>query len=481
MSVVYRKISDLKKYDNNPRTITNEQLEKLKESILKNPDYFEARPIVLSNRTGEMIVIAGNQRLEASIQLGLKKVPTYLLEKLTEEREHEIMIRDNVNNGEWDMQKLLEWDNNELLEWGCEALFSSFDEHLFNADGDNAASKNDVKVGNLRDRFIIPPFSILDTKLGSWQERKRAWLSLGIKSEEGRDKEITYGMSSQPPRVYEVRNKLREMTGVDPSWKELRDYCNRNNIPLMEGTSIFDPVLCELSYRWFNIPAGEILDPFAGGSVRGIVATMLGYKYTGIDLREEQVLANYNNSEELSSRYPEGQISPTWLCGDSASIDEMFQGNADMIFSCPPYADLEVYSDDPKDLSNMDYESFLAAYRTIISLSCEKLRENRFAVFVVGEVRDKKGANRGFVSDTIKAFVDSGLHYYNEMILANVVGSLALRVTKQFNNSRKIGKLHQNVLVFYKGDVKNIKKNFPELDFSDCDFLDSELENEINK
>ncbi|WP_071146141.1 ParB N-terminal domain-containing protein [Bacteroides ihuae] len=120
MSVVYRKISDLKKYDNNPRTITNEQLEKLKESISKNPDYFEARPIVLSNRTGELVVIAGNQRLEASMQLGLKKVPTYLLENLTEEREHELMIRDNVNNGEWDMQKLLEWDSGSLLDWGLD-------------------------------------------------------------------------------------------------------------------------------------------------------------------------------------------------------------------------------------------------------------------------------------------------------------------------------------------------------------------------
>lgn len=477
MSVVYRKISDLKKYDNNPRTITNEQLEKLKESISKNPDYFEARPIVLSNRTGELVVIAGNQRLEASIQLGLKKVPTYLLENLTEEREHELMIRDNVNNGEWDMQKLLEWDSNELLEWGCETLFAGFDDSMFNADNDSQLPRKEVKVGNLQDRFIISPFSILDTKLGPWQERKRAWLSLGIKSEDGRDKEITYSMSSQPPRVYEVRNQLREKNGVDPSWEELIDYCKKHDIPLMEGTSIFDPVLCELSYRWFNIPHGEILDPFAGGSVRGIVAAMLGYNYTGVDLREEQVLANYSNSEELSSRYPEGQIPPTWICGDSCNIDKMIEGGADMIFSCPPYADLEVYSDDPKDLSNMDYENFLRAYRTIIRRSCDKLKEDRFAVFVVGEVRDKKGANLGFVPDTIKAFIDSGLHYYNEMILANVVGSLALRVTKQFNNSRKIGKLHQNVLVFYKGDIKNIKKNFPELDFSDCDFLETEIEN----
>jgi len=40
--------------------------------------------------------------------------------------------------------------------------------------------------------------------------------------------------------------------------------------------SIFDPVACELSYRWFCPKEGEVLDPFAGGSVRGIVANFYG-------------------------------------------------------------------------------------------------------------------------------------------------------------------------------------------------------------
>ena len=47
------------------------------------------------------------------------------------------------------------------------------------------------------------------------------------------------------------------------------------------GTSIFDPVLCELAYRWYCPPGGVILDPFAGGSVRGIVASKLGRRYVG--------------------------------------------------------------------------------------------------------------------------------------------------------------------------------------------------------
>lgn len=117
--ITYRPVSELKELPGNPRIIKKEQFEKLKTSIKDNADYFEARPIILSDRTGELVVIAGNQRLKASKALGLKEVPTVLLEGLTEEREREIIIRDNVENGEWDMEILAnEWDVEELNDWG---------------------------------------------------------------------------------------------------------------------------------------------------------------------------------------------------------------------------------------------------------------------------------------------------------------------------------------------------------------------------
>lgn len=93
------------------------------------------------------------------------------------------------------------------------------------------------------------------------------------------------------------------------------------------------------------------------------------------------------------------------------------------------------------------------------------LKDNRFACFVVGDIRDKQGFYLNFVSDTIKAFQDAGMTLYNEAILINVLGSLPIRVGKQFNNYRKLGKTHQNVLVFYKGDVKQIPKYFSDLGY----------------
>lgn len=122
MEIIYRKLEELNRLDSNPRTITPEDMEKLKESIRNNPDYLEARPLVLSDRTGTLVIIDGNQRYEACLQLGLKEVPTVLLHGLTEEREREIIIRANVNNGKWDLTKLFEWDYRELMDWGVEGI-----------------------------------------------------------------------------------------------------------------------------------------------------------------------------------------------------------------------------------------------------------------------------------------------------------------------------------------------------------------------
>lgn len=215
------------------------------------------------------------------------------------------------------------------------------------------------------------------------------------------------------------------------------------------GTSIFDPVICELAYRWFCPPGGNVLDPFAGGSVRGIVASHLGRAYHGVELRAEQVGANFQQLPLAK------EPAPFWYTGDSVNIGIICSHvKADFVFSCPPYGDLERYSDDPRDLSAMDYPAFLDAYRAIIGAAAALLKPDRFACFVVGDIRDKKGNYRNFVGDTVEAFRAAGLHYYNEAILITAVGSLPIRVNRQFQTGRKLGKTHQNILVFVKGDGK---------------------------
>lgn len=123
--VEYRPLELLTPLDNNPRWIKSEDFERLCASIQNNPELFEAQPIILSDRTGELVIIAGNQRYKAAKEVGLKEVPTVLLNGLTEAKEKEIIIRTNVTNGRWDWDALANgsWDTVDLGNWGVDVSF----------------------------------------------------------------------------------------------------------------------------------------------------------------------------------------------------------------------------------------------------------------------------------------------------------------------------------------------------------------------
>ena len=197
-------------------------------------------------------------------------------------------------------------------------------------------------------------------------------MSSGIKSEVGRN-----------ASVFNVSGNIELTSNYDTSNFSESTLQFQKDLGT-DGVSIFDPVLCELAYKWFNIPNGKVLDCFAGGSVRGIVASKLGYEYFGNDLRSEQIDANNINAKEVLNS---NELYPKWTCGDSRNIDKIANGyKADLLFSCPPYSDLEVYSDMKEDISNMTYEDFIHVYREIVQKSCELLNNDRFAIFVVGVI-----------------------------------------------------------------------------------------------
>jgi len=327
------------------------------------------------------------------------------------------------------------------------------DEALMGRDMFGEIVKPDIK-GILKNKFLIPPFSVLSARDGDWQNRKRQWLQLGIKSELGRDA-VTYQIgdkSTWQQGIDDKNDKGLTFKGNVASFDYYRVKEGTRETTDTQGTSIFDPVLCELMYSWFCKDGGQILDPFCGGSVRGIVASVMGYKYWGCDLRQEQIDANYAQIDLC------GDNKPDWVTGDALEVVKDAP-QSDFIFTCPPYGDLEVYSDDPKDISTMDFPKFTATLKEIIKLSCDKLRNNSFACIVVGDYRDKQGFYRCFPQHTIKAFLDAGLKLYNEIILVTAVGSLPIRITKQFEAGRKIGKTHQNVLVFCKGTPPRFNKD----------------------
>lgn len=160
--VKYMNTSDIKELVGNPRTITKEDFDRLKTSIKDNPEYFEARPLIVSDRTGEMVVIAGNQRLRAAKALGIEQVPAVVLHNLTEEKEKEIVIRDNVSNGRWDMDLLANnYDIGDLADWGVAVnLKDDFDAASRTALTDDEVqqiikSQGEITLDELNDNIVF--------------------------------------------------------------------------------------------------------------------------------------------------------------------------------------------------------------------------------------------------------------------------------------------------------------------------------------
>lgn len=302
--------------------------------------------------------------------------------------------------------------------------------------------KQSIPSNLLRDKYGWPPFSVINTISFDWQRRKDEWEAVIVDSTIGRD---VKRFNATPTNTFSAR-------GADAK--------------KAESVSEFDPYLAELMYRWFSRMGDIILDPFAGGCVRGVVASVLGRNYTGIDLNTAQVVTNLSQHNDIRNQYTNIEGYADWIAGDSDELLPTHQF-VDMIFTCPPYYNLERYTDDPRDLSNQpNYAEFLAKYTSILRKTAACLKDNSFFVIVVSEVREEcRGIEKsnfvGLVPDTIHILRDEcSLHYYNEIIVMNNIGSLPIRAPKYFDQSRKIGRMHQNCLVFYKGDLKAIEEKF---------------------
>jgi DNA modification methylase len=657
----------------NVRLHSQRNIEAIKGSLQR---FGQQKPIVVDE---DNVVRAGNGTLDAARALGWEEIS---------------IVRSDLVGPEMTAFAIADNRTAELATWDEEALARTLEalpEVMPTTDaGFTAEEMGELLRGlaepprvsePLAERFGVPPFSVLDARQGSWQERKREWTRRWRFSDAGRSDMAMTGGSPMVAGGYAPGHRTVGMVSA-------RDI------------SLFDPVLAELLVRWFSGKGDRVLDPFAGGPVRGIVATQSGREYLGVDLSQEQVAANEEHlvaagdalqaepehremerfyaggvevlsdplpggtkerafklwagdikadtlvyaspregfaqiaisrvcsdlgkravifvpaskedspqtalaraagatitpvnpgyltnltakarqyCEESSAHllpfglkceqmveaiatvardqsrgnapkevwcvagsgtlarglhraWPEAKIhavrigaavelpeaievleapekftaaanrpppfssclnydakvwqfcegkegtfwnvaeepraasaeplfvpggpTPRWVCGDSRHIEDLAEGPFDLLLACPPYADLEKYSDDPLDLSTMGYAEFLNAYREIIAASVSLLAEDRFAAFVVGDVRNKKtGAYRNLVGETVAAFEDAGCSLWNDAVLLTAVGTVALRAAAPFVKSRKLAKAHQNVLVFFKGDPAHI-------------------------
>ena len=87
-------------------------------------------------------------------------------------------------------------------------------------------------------------------------------------------------------------------------------------------------------------------------------------------------------------------------------------------------------------------------------IATARLQNDRFAAWVISDVRDKRGAYRGLVVDTIRAFEAAGLSFHNDAVILNATATAGLRAERPFRATRKLTRVHQHLLIFVKGDAK---------------------------
>ena len=330
--------------------------------------------------------------------------------------------------------------------------------------------------------------------MGYWRQRKRAWLSLGIaeappdeivaQADRARAALSMASKSGRDPDFYSQKRAFERQLGrkISTAEFEREHYVNVQKPGTFSatGTSVFDPVLCEIAYRWFCPAGGRVLDPFAGGIMAGAVAAYLGRPFVGVELCGDVVEANRRRWEEVERTAPVELESARWIEGDSRELEGLLGGEElfDLAYTSPPYYDREVYSEDDRDISNMTWEAFLEAYRAIIAAVVDRLAADRFVVWSMSEVRDRAGNYRGLGPETVRAFEDAGASYYNEAILVTPAGSWPIRIGRQFQSGRKLARIHQNILIFVKGDGRAAAAACGEIEVASVDELARELAGE---
>ena len=187
LTIAYKKIKELIPYCNNSRTHSDEQVLQIASSI---KEFGFTNPVLIDDQGG---IIAGHGRIMAAQKLKMDEVPTITLSDLSEAQKKAYIIADNklaLNSG-WD-DELLKIELEQLKELDFDLSLTGFDDielgELFADDEDLAGGLDGdtAEPRSLADRFLIPPFTVLNAREGWWQNRKRAWLAIGIKSELGR-------------------------------------------------------------------------------------------------------------------------------------------------------------------------------------------------------------------------------------------------------------------------------------------------------
>lgn len=224
------------------------------------------------------------------------------------------------------------------------------------------------------------------------------------------------------------------------------------------NASVLDPAACEVILRFFMPKRGKfVYNPFGGGVQMGFVAADYGYDYVSSEIRQNQCDANNAICQDL-------QGSATWVKSDSSEY--VPDRRPDLVFSCPPYYQVEEYLDydgnpPPGELNSIPtYEEFRDTLFAGYTKAIEALNDNCFFVVMTGDSRDKNGAYYCCESEHELFFKSKGLMVYNKIVYLECEFTRLAHAKKTLIH-RKFPKREQKIIVAYKGDPSKIKSLYP--------------------
>jgi len=246
-----------------------------------------------------------------------------------------------------------------------------------------------------------------------------------------------------------IRRRVRDwrrLLGEDGHTGTRTETMRADHDSVYTGThSVFPAPLVEWVLLRYAPSGSRILDALAGGPPRAVVAAIMGYEYVGFDIRQEQIDENLKLLTEMDLHN-----SVDYYLGDGCLLQPAFpMGEFDCALTCPPYWNLEKYSDLPNDLSNAkSYTDFDLSMQKCAKAHRPHMKPGAFVCIVVGPFRDKKtGELIDFPAHTVMNFQDAGFIYWQQIVLSKNFASAAKRSTNAWKG-HKLVPAHEFLLVF---------------------------------
>jgi len=230
-----------------------------------------------------------------------------------------------------------------------------------------------------------------------------------------------------------------------PSWESKRqiyDTAAENRLPKGVLMSEFHAGLCENIVHYWSMVGDTIVDPFAGRLTRAFVSQTLGRNYYGYDVSPETV-------KRVRHELDRHELGATIYEEDGCEMKSTPNESANLVLTCPPYADIERYESAEGQLSDIrKYDEFCERIQVCGDNIERVLKPGGFAVWVCGDFR-KDGEYKSFHSDTINMFKKSGLKLHDIIVMRNNTIFAALQAGK-CASKRYTAKVHEFILVFRK-------------------------------